>query len=162
MSPRRVAKRRFAAAAAALTIGVGLVGAMRARAAADPTPLGLWRTIDDASGKDRSLVRVSEANGVYEGRVEQILTTLPDDDPNHLCRACSGERKDQPVVGMKILWGLTKTGSHEWGGGEILDPKNGKIYRALMRLEDDGKKMEVRGYIGFALIGRSQTWIRQE
>jgi uncharacterized protein (DUF2147 family) len=145
-------------------VATAVVGVLWATAAVagDATPAGLWRTIDDASGKDRSLVRITETNGVYEGRVEQILTTLPGDDPNHLCRVCTGERKDQPIVGMKILWGLEKTGAHEWGDGEILDPKNGKIYRALARLEDDGRKMEVRGFIGFALLGRSQTWIRQE
>jgi uncharacterized protein (DUF2147 family) len=62
---------------------------------------------------------------------------------------------------MTILWGLKKQGD-EYQGGEILDPENGKIYRARMRLVDDGKKLDVRGFIGFSLFGRSQIWLREE
>jgi uncharacterized protein (DUF2147 family) len=129
---------------------------------ADPgTPAGLWRTIDDKTGKERSLVRITETNGEYEGKVEKILTRLPDDDPDHLCRECPAERKDKPVIGMTILWGLKKDGD-QYTGGEILDPKNGKIYRAKMRVLEGGKKLEVRGFIGVSLIGRSQTWVREQ
>ena len=126
------------------------------------TPAGLWRTIDDKTGKERSLIRIAETNGVYEGRVEQLLNRQPDDDPDNLCRKCEGARKDQPVVGMTILRGLKKKDGEQYEGGEILDPKNGKIYRAKMKLLDGGKKLEVRGFIGFSLFGRSQTWLREE
>ena len=136
-----------------------LVGAASALAQSD-TPAGLWRTIDDKTGKDRSLVRIVDNAGVLEGRVEQILNRQPDDDPDHLCRKCEGERKDKPVIGMTILWGLKRDGQ-QWSGGEILDPKNGKIYRAKVKLVDGGKKLEVRGYIGISLLGRSQTWVRE-
>jgi uncharacterized protein (DUF2147 family) len=125
------------------------------------TPAGMWRTIDDKTRKERSLIHIVENNGVYEGRVEKILTRLPDDDPDHLCRKCEGERKDKPIIGMTILWGLKKDGDH-WSGGEILDPKNGKIYRARMKLVDGGRKLEVRGFIGISLLGRSQTWLREQ
>jgi uncharacterized protein (DUF2147 family) len=130
--------------------------------AATDTPAGLWRTIDDKTGKDRSLVRITQRGGTYEGTVEQILTTLPDDDPNHLCRRCTGGRKDQPIVGMTILWGLKDDGDHTYTGGELLDPKNGKTYSAKATLEDGGRKLDVRGYIGVSFIGRSQIWLRQE
>jgi uncharacterized protein (DUF2147 family) len=125
------------------------------------TPAGVWRTIDDKTRKERSLIRIVENNGVYTGKVEKILNPQPDDDPNNLCRKCEGERKDKPVIGMTILWGLKKDGDH-WSGGEILDPKNGKIYRARMKLVDGGRKLEVRGFIGISLLGRSQTWQREE
>ncbi len=125
------------------------------------TPAGVWRTIDDKTQKERSLVRIVESNGVYEGKVERIINRLPDDDPDHLCRKCEGERKDKPIIGMTILWGLKKDGDH-WSGGEILDPKNGKIYRARMKLVDGGRKLEVRGFIGVSLLGRSQTWLREQ
>ena len=125
------------------------------------TPAGLWRTIDDKTGKERSLIRISEVNGVYEGKVEKLLNRQPDDDPDNLCRKCEGARKDQPIIGMTILWGLRKDGE-QFGGGEILDPKNGKIYRAKMKLLDNGAKLEVRGFIGISLLGRSQTWVREE
>lgn len=130
--------------------------------AADRTsPVGLWKTIDDKTQQPRSLVRILEAGGALEGRIEQLLNRQPDDDPDNLCRACKGERKDRPVIGMKILWGLVQDGD-AWEGGEILDPKNGKTYSCKLRVSADGTKMEVRGFIGLSLIGRSQTWVRQE
>ncbi len=124
------------------------------------SPVGLWRTVDDRTGKERALVRVVENNGVYEGRIEKIFTQ-PGDDPQHLCRKCEGARKDQPIVGMHILWGLRKDGD-QYAGGEILDAKEGKIYRCKMKLVQGGAKLEVRGYIGVSLFGRSQTWSREE
>ncbi|HZR02608.1 MAG TPA: DUF2147 domain-containing protein [Burkholderiales bacterium] len=128
---------------------------------AQATPAGLWRTTDDKTGVVRSLVRIAEVNGQYEGKVEKIINRLPDDDPEHLCRACEGVRKDKPVIGMTILWGLKKDGD-QYTGGEILDPKNGKIYRCKMKLVDGGKKLEVRGFIGISLLGRTQTWDREQ
>ena len=135
----------------------GLVGVAAAEMG---SPVGLWKTIDDKTGKERSLVRIVENNGVFEGKVEKIFEQ-PDDDPNHLCKKCEGERKDKPIIGMTFLWGLKKDGD-QYGGGEILDPKNGKIYRAKMQLTEGGRKLEVRGYIGLSLFGRSQTWLRLE
>jgi uncharacterized protein (DUF2147 family) len=125
------------------------------------TPAGLWRTIDDKTGQERSLIRIEEVNGAFQGRIEKLLNRQPDDDPDGLCRKCEGERKDKPVVGMTILWGLRKDGD-QYGGGEILDPKNGKVYRAKMMLRDGGRKLEVRGFIGVSLLGRSQTWVREQ
>ena len=101
------------------------------------------------------------AHARCQGKVEQLLNRQPDDDPENLCRKCEGARKDQPVIGMTILWGLKKDGD-QFSGGEILDPKNGKVYRAKMKLVDNGAKLEVRGFIGVSLFGRSQTWVRQE
>jgi uncharacterized protein (DUF2147 family) len=124
------------------------------------SPAGLWRSIDDKTGKERALIRVVENNGVYEGRVEKIFSE-PGDDPQHLCRKCEGARKDQPIIGMNILWGLRKDGD-QYTGGEILDAKEGKTYRCKMKLLEGGKKLEVRGYIGVSLFGRSQTWSREE
>jgi len=137
-----------------------LLGIAAAASADINSPAGLWKTIDDKTGKERSFVRISDNNGVFEGRVEKIFDQ-PDDDPAHLCKACEGERKDKPIIGMTILWGLKKDGD-QYGGGEILDPKNGKIYRAKMKLIDAGRKLEVRGFIGISLFGRSQTWLREE
>jgi uncharacterized protein (DUF2147 family) len=125
------------------------------------TPAGLWRTIDDKTGKERSLIRITEANGVYEGKVEKLLNRQADDDPDNLCRKCEGARKDQPIIGMTILWGLKKDGD-QFSGGEILDPKNGKTYRAKMKVMDNGARLEVRGFIGVSLFGRSQVWVREE
>lgn len=128
--------------------------------AAEPTPVGLWKTIDDNTGQPRGLVRIREVNGRYEGRVEKGFPKPGENEPPR-CEKCDGARRNQPVLGMTILWGLTKQGD-EYQGGEILDPESGKIYRAKMALSDGGKKLEVRGFIGISLLGRSQTWLREE
>ena len=124
------------------------------------TPVGLWKTIDDATGKERSYVRIVEVNGELQGKVEKLFD-FPGDDPDHLCDKCKGDRKDQPVFGMTILWGLKDEGK-VWKGGEILDPDNGKTYRCKMTVSENGQELDVRGYIGISLIGRTQTWLRLE
>jgi uncharacterized protein (DUF2147 family) len=124
------------------------------------SPTGAWRTIDDKTKKERSIIRITEVNGEFRGVVEKIFDQ-PDDDPAHLCKECKGERKDKPIIGMTILWGLRKDGNG-WAGGEILDPKNGKIYKAKMSLTEDGMSLNVRGFIGVSLIGRTQTWLREQ
>jgi uncharacterized protein (DUF2147 family) len=129
-------------------------------AAQTSTPVGLWKTIDDGTGKERSYVRIVELNGELQGTVEKIFP-FPGDDPENLCDKCKGERKNQPVVGMTILWGLKDEGG-VWKGGEILDPDNGKTYRCKMTLSENGRELDVRGYIGISLIGRTQTWLRVE
>lgn len=135
--------------------------ALKAFAGPGDSPAGLWKTIDDKTKQPRSLVRIVEKDGVFEGRVEQLLNRQPDDDPDGLCRKCPGDRKDKPIVGMSILWGLKRDGD-AFKGGEILDPKNGKTYSCKMTLVDGGQKLDVRGFIGVSLIGRTQTWVREE
>jgi uncharacterized protein (DUF2147 family) len=128
--------------------------------AAELSPIGLWKTIDDNTGQPRGLVRIREVNGQYEAKVEKTFPK-PGEETNPKCEKCEGARRNQPVIGMTILWGLTKHGD-EYQGGEILDPENGKVYRSRMKLVDNGKKLDVRGFIGFSLFGRSQIWIREE
>jgi uncharacterized protein (DUF2147 family) len=128
--------------------------------AAEPTPIGLWKTIDDNSGQPRGLVRIREVNGQFEGKIEKGFPKPGEDQPPK-CEKCDGPRRNQPVIGMTILWGLTKQGD-EYQGGEVLDPESGKIYRAKITLIDGGKKLEVRGFIGVSLFGRSQIWLREE
>jgi uncharacterized protein (DUF2147 family) len=141
-------------------IGLILLLTSRAGSPAQASPVGLWRTIDDHTGKPRGLVRITETNGEYQARVEKTFPKSGE-DPNPKCEKCEGVRQNQPVIGMTILWGLKRQGD-EYQGGEILDPENGKIYRARIKLEDGGKKLDVRGFVGFSLFGRSQTWIREE
>ena len=126
--------------------------------AAAGSPVGTWRSIDDKTKQERSIIKITEENGELKGVVEKLFDQ-PGDDPAHLCKECKGERKDKPIIGMTILWGLKKDGD-TWAGGEILDPKNGKIYRCKMTLSEDGKSLNVRGFIGISLLGRTQTWLR--
>src|SRR5215813_13301594 len=128
--------------------------------ASELSPVGLWKTIDDTTGKPRGLVRIMEVNGEYQGKVEKIFIE-PGEDPDPKCEKCDGARHNQPVIGMTILWGLTKQ-DDEYQGGEILDPENGKVYRVKMMLDGDGGKLGVRGFIGFSFIGRTQTWVREQ
>jgi uncharacterized protein (DUF2147 family) len=128
--------------------------------AANVSPVGTWRSIDDNTKKERSIIRIADQNGELQGVVEKLFDQ-PGDDPAHLCKECKGERKDKPIIGMTILWGLKQDGN-SWTGGEILDPHNGKVYRCKLTPSADGKTLDVRGYIGVSFIGRSQTWLRQE
>ena len=149
-----------------LTAGLLLLATLAAapaRAAdADPpaTPVGRWKTIDDNTGKAKSIVLIWEEGGKLFGKVDQILDP-PADHPDPVCVKCEGDLKDQPVLGLRIMWDFRKDGER-WSGGRILDPDNGKTYRCNLSLADGGKKLDVRGFIGIALIGRTQTWIREE
>ena len=123
------------------------------------SPIGTWKTFDDRTGRPRSIVQITEQDGALIGKVIQVLDSP--DGPHPLCKPCQGERKDQPVEGMTILWGAKRRGV-SWGDGKILDPENGKIYRVTLTPLDGGEKLNVRGYIGVPVIGRSQVWRRQE
>jgi len=139
----------------ALRAGAILCLAAFAVHAADPTPVGRWRTVDDKTGKPRSIVRIYEENGHYFGRVEESLNPAT---AGRRCDKCTDDRKDQPIVGMVIIRSLKKDGE-EFKGGDILDPDNGKVYNCKLKVKGD--KLIVRGYIGASLFGRSQTWTRE-
>ena len=142
----------------AMTLAVALSSGHSA--AAQATPVGFWNTISDTDGQPTGLVEIQETDGgEYVGIVRGILAHATREDS--LCTKCSGVLKNAPVIGMTILRRMRRNGD-EWSGGEILDPENGKTYRATMRLTDGGKKLIVRGYIGISLFGRSQTWLRRE
>ena len=142
-----------------LALAAGLLFGSAAVYAANDTPVGTWKTIDDQTGKAKSIVEITEQNGELQARVLKVLQS--DEGPNPTCRKCEGERKDQPVEGMVIMWGVTRDGD-AWDGGKILDPHNGKTYKVKLSMLDGGQKLDVHGYIGFALLGRSQVWERQE
>ncbi|MEO7998335.1 MAG: DUF2147 domain-containing protein [Gemmatimonadaceae bacterium] len=125
---------------------------------AQSSPVGLWRTISDVDGKPSAIVEITEENGIVSGAVKRSL--IESDSSPRVCHKCSGELKERPVVGMRILTGLHLDGS-EWRGGTILDPDSGKIYKAKLRVSDDGESLVLRGFIGFSLLGRSQTWHRE-
>jgi uncharacterized protein (DUF2147 family) len=125
---------------------------------ADGSPVGTWTTIDDATGKPKSVVEINENNGELSGRVIEVLQS--DQGTNPVCKACEGENKDKPVTGMTIIWGMKQDGD-KWEGGKILDPKTGKVYGCIITPIDGGQKLEVRGFKGFSLLGRTQTWVRK-
>lgn len=121
------------------------------------SPVGSWSTIDDKTHQPKSVVRITETGGVLSGTVEKIIDPAKQDSK---CDDCANDdpRKGKPVIGMTILTGLKKEGDNVYGGGQILDPNNGKTYNAKVTVIDGGKKLEMRGSILF--FGRTQTWIR--
>ena len=141
-------------AALALTMGAAL-------AWGQATPVGVSKTIDDDGKTEKSLVRIAESGGQLVGRIETLFDAAKKDA---VCDKCSDERKDKRIVGMTILRNISKDTSDEslWAGGDILDPNNGKVYKVRLRPVDDGKRLEVRGYIGMPMLGRTQTWVRVE
>lgn len=128
-------------------------------ALAQANPVGLWKTIDDETKTEKSLVRIADNGGVLNGRIEKILDPAKQND---VCDKCSDERKGKPIVGLNIIRNAKPDESDKslWTGGEILDPNNGKTYRLRLKPLDGGKQLEVRGYIG--PFFRNQTWIRVE
>jgi uncharacterized protein (DUF2147 family) len=138
-------------------LGLGLFAAI---AHAQATPVGLWKSIDDETKKEKSLIRITEAGGVFTGKLEKLLD--PTAKPDAVCDKCSDERKDKPVVGMTLIKGVKQNADDKakWDGGEILDPNNGKTYKVRLTPIDGGKTLEVRGFIG--PFYRNQTWTRVE
>ena len=139
----------------ALTIAAFVV---HTAALAQATPVGLWKTIDDETKKEKSLVRIADSGGTLTGTVEKLLDPAKQ---NSVCDKCTDARKDKPVLGMTIVQGAKRSADGDtWEGGEILDPNNGKNYKLRLKPTDGGKSLEVRGYIG--PFYRNQTWLRVE
>jgi uncharacterized protein (DUF2147 family) len=121
------------------------------------SPMGYWKTIDDVTGNVKSIVQIEGTSSDLTGKVVKLfpgaLTT---------CSACNGDLKDKPILGMTIMHGLKQNpdNTNEWSSGQIMDPKSGKTYRCTIVVSPDASKLEVRGYIGVSILGRSQTWIK--
>ena len=127
------------------------------------SPVGRWKTVDDATGKVKSIVQIREENGKLYGTIEELFDPPV---PHPTCYLCTGDLKDRPLVGLRILWDFVPDGSNqnggEWSGGQVLDPETGKIYRASIVLEDGGKKLRLHGYFLVTLLGRTEHWLRAE
>jgi uncharacterized protein (DUF2147 family) len=139
--------------AVAITAGIGAAAAQ-----AEPSAVGLWEQVDEKTGKAESWFRITERNGVYVGNIVKIFQK-PGEDPNWVCDKCEGSERGAPVLGLALIKGMQRKGlSYE--NGTIMDPRDGQVYRALMNVSADGTKLEVRGYLGIAMFGRSQVWNR--
>jgi uncharacterized protein (DUF2147 family) len=125
---------------------------------AEISPAGLWTTFDDKTLQPRGTVRVYEDNGLWFGRIESSFNPA---ERQERCDKCSGSRRDQPVIGMVIMRGLSGHGL-EYSGGDILDPEKGMVYRCRISLIANGQKLLVRGFVGMSILGRTQTWIRKQ
>jgi len=124
-----------------------------------PSPLGIWRTVDDHTHKARGLIRLYEQNGEIFGKIQASFNPA---ETKELCDRCDDERKNKPVIGMVVIRNMKRSAANEYSGGDILDPETGQIYRCRIRMEADGRRLVVRGYVGISLLGRSQIWFRQD
>jgi uncharacterized protein (DUF2147 family) len=125
--------------------------------ASDPaSPVGVWKTVDDNTGLPKAIVRIYEQDGKLFGRIEQ---SFKPGSADRVCVPCTDERKNQPIIGLIIIRNMHLDGD-EYNGGDILDPESGSVYRCKMHVEQ-GERLVLRGYIGFSLLGRTQTWERQ-
>ena len=132
-----------------------LIGPACAIAAGDALPIGLWTTVDDHTHQPRSQVEISERDGALYGKVVRVYPQ-PGEPADPRCEECAGERHNQKILGMTILWDLHRHGD-AWDGGEILDPESGDTYRVTLHLTADGRRLEVRGYVGIAVFERTQV-----
>ena len=126
-------------------------------ALAQPTPVGLWHSIDDKTGEAKAAIRIQDNGGALSGRIEKQLRK--DAKADAVCDECKDDRKDKPIVGLEIIRGARKAESDTaWTGGKILDPENGKEYKLRLAPIEGGQKLQVRGYLG--PFYRTQTWVR--
>ncbi|MEM6369133.1 MAG: DUF2147 domain-containing protein [Myxococcota bacterium] len=123
-------------------------------ALAAPSAVGTWKTIDDDTGKPRSYVEITEQAGQLRGR---IVALIDPEEPDPRCTQCSGAKKDRPIKGLEIMWGLQANGAAQWSGGKIMDPENGKTYDCRIWLESEGE-LKVRG--SWLFLARTQSWFR--
>lgn len=145
-------------AAGALALCFALCLALPALAQTEPV-IGLWKTIDEKTGETSALVRISADGGKFAGKLETIFPALKPGATGPLCEKCEGDKRNQPIQGLLFMWGFVKEGQ-EYLNGRILDPNTGGIYSAKMSVSEDGDKLNLHGYIGIPLFGRSQTWLR--
>ena len=143
----------FAAAFASLVVVAGQA------LSAEPTPVGLWRAVDDDTKQPTGWFLIRDHGGVYDGIIAKMFLK-PGEDPNEPCVQCKDDRHNHPWLGLEIIRGMKPEGESKYGSGTILDPRDGKIYKATMKVTPDGQTLIVRGYIGFELLGQNQYWTR--
>jgi uncharacterized protein (DUF2147 family) len=127
----------------------------------DQSPVGLWQAVDPDTKQPTGWFAITEQNGVYNGALVKMFLR-PGEDPNEVCDKCKDDRHDQPWLGLQIIRGMKPDSDDEnkYTGGTILDPRDGHVYDAMMSLTDGGQTLVVRGFLGFALLGRNEYWTR--
>jgi uncharacterized protein (DUF2147 family) len=123
------------------------------------SPAGLWQALDDDTKEPSGWFLITDHGGVYDGIIAKMYFK-PGENQNPTCDQCKDDRRDHPWLGLEIIRGMKPEGDAKFGDGTILDPRDGKIYHATMKISPDGGTLTVRGYIGIELLGRNQYWTR--
>ncbi|WP_374666768.1 DUF2147 domain-containing protein [Acinetobacter sp.] len=140
-----------------IALALGLLGLTALANAADPLNGTSWKTIDDKTKQPKAIVKFTEQkNGTLTASIQQILTK----GEENACSKCEGPYHNKSLKGLRIVSGLKNAGGTSYEDGTILDPQSGKTYRLKGQLTDGGQKLELRGFIGVAVLGRNQTWLR--
>ncbi|MGP5360822.1 DUF2147 domain-containing protein [Psychrobacter celer] len=141
--------------ASTLTLMAGALLPLSAQAASlDGTQ---WQTIDDKTGEKKAIIQLNERGGKVSGKIIKVLNK---EKAKAVCTKCPGNLKNQPVEDLQILTGLKAEGNNQWSDGKLVDPESGKVYSGKITLSDNGQSLDLRGYVGTPLFGRSQTWQR--
>ena len=130
-----------------------------AATSANLTPVGLWQAVDDKTQEPTGWFLISDHDGIYDGIIAKMFFK-PGENPDMVCDQCKDDRQNHPWLGLEIIRGMKQEAEDKYGGGNILDPRDGNIYSAMMRVSPDGQTLTVRGYLGIALFGRDETWYR--
>jgi uncharacterized protein (DUF2147 family) len=153
-------RRGRLAALVLCSLAIAVTAVSRTQAPGDDSPAGTWNQYDDKKGDLRSVIRIEIAGAELVGTIVKAVLR-PGEPANPTCDKCPGEFKDKPIEGLRFMWGLEGKG-RQWDGGQVLDPDDGKVYRVKLKLSEDGRTLEVRGYVGISMFGRSQRWTRAQ
>ncbi len=154
MNVRRISPSKLLALVGTTAAALGVATTL---AAADPTAAGLWQKTED--GKPVVWVLIVEHNGVFEGAFAKMFPK-PGEKSDYVCNKCEDDRKDKPLLGLSFIRDMKRKSTLEYEGGNILDPRDGSIYHALMSVSEDGQTLHLRGYIGIPMLGKTEDWSR--